>query len=616
MARKAAASATLVTLVCLTGACVHTYRTVAPSAVERTGTVEVKALRTKSGEYYEFKPPAVLAWGAITARGWKTWRLETITVDESQVREVIDRPGAAVLVTRDGRRYGVEGEIRKSRGQWSFVSRIEADSQVIELDRVPAPTETRVDGQTRLTVWNGTTYVVTKPLPEDAEHLRFEGRPTVLRLSIAEVDQLRLRRVDRAASFGLTVLGCGVATAALVGIMVAALASEQSQSTSAESCPFIYSFDGGQYVFDAEPCGGAVCRGMKRTEWCNLEHLRESGGRYRLRITNEVDETQHTDELKLLVVDHPSGTQIVPDEAGRLHVFSHPEAPSAARDRLGRDVLPLLAANDWVFWHSRVDENDPAWGDNLREELTLEFPKPQGAAQARLLFNGCNTLWASQMLKRYLGLWGSEVPQVYARLDSSPPLRDLVEKWNLREEVCRLKLRVEGPRGWETRGTIVGGGPFMSEDKAYVIDVGDIEGERLVVRLTPPAGFWMINSLAVDYGDEVAVDVTELSPRRATDRTGADVLEGLLRSDDSYLSMPNTGDSAEVVFDAPPLRAGRQRSFVVKATGYYDIHLRGEGPVQRQVIQRYLLEPGFVARYALDEYRRWAAETRAAAFTE
>ena len=89
---------------------------------------------------------------------------------------------------------------------------------------------------------------------------------------------------------------------AFVAFVAIALATKQS-------CPFIYSWNGSEYVFDAEPYGGAVTRGLERDDYSELENLRAENGLYRLMVTNEVPETQYTNLMELQVVDHPAATR-------------------------------------------------------------------------------------------------------------------------------------------------------------------------------------------------------------------------------------------------------------------------------------------------------------------
>ncbi len=72
-------------------------------------------------------------------------------------------------------------------------------------------------------------------------------------------------------------------------------------SSDEESCPFVYSFDGEEYVLDSEPCGVAVSEGLKRPDWVELSSLKEVDGKSRVLLTNELGETQYTDELNRLV---------------------------------------------------------------------------------------------------------------------------------------------------------------------------------------------------------------------------------------------------------------------------------------------------------------------------
>lgn len=375
-----------------------------------------------------------------------------------------------------------------------------------------------------------------------------------------------------------------------------------------KSCPFIYSYDGKSYIFDAEPYGGATSRGLKRTEWCGLEHLKPVKSEYRLRITNEVDETQHTDELKLVAVDHPAGVQVVPDENGVFHTFVRPQPPLSARDQNNRDLMPYVQANDWIFWQSQLDDKDPEKDGDLKDELTFEFPKPAAATKVKLLFNGCNTLWASEMVKFFLELYGDGVKDYYAAVDSLGPAYQAVMIWNMREELYRIQVRAETPRGWTSLGTVVGGGPFVSENRAYVLDLTNVPGDALRLKLTPPAGFWMINHLAVDYSEDVPVQSTELEPARAVDSRGRDIRDLLARTDDAFYDAPFMGDSADVTYLVPAQKPGSARSVFCKASGYYDIHLMAEGKPRLDILSRFQTEPGFTVRFALREYQKRKSE--------
>ncbi|MGA2363334.1 MAG: hypothetical protein ABSG73_12855 [Candidatus Aminicenantales bacterium] len=443
-----------------------------------------------------------------------------------------------------------------------------------------------------------------------------EGMVTVgtvpVSIPLSEVELIWLRSVDQGKTFlynGLVVGGV-VLVAAIISAAVFFHALNKTLS-HAESCPFIYSFDGKQYVFDAEPYGTAICQALKRTEWASLDHLRETGGHYKVRIANELDETQNTDELKLVVVDHPEGVKVVPDALGGFHTFSKLVTPDKAVDQTGRDIRPLVAANDRSFWLSQVDGKDPAKSQDLRDELTLEFPKPAGARQAKLLANAWTTHWGSAVARKFLELPGRSLPGLYAEMNRRGPFYGIYTNWARNEELFLLRIWVETRDGWKVKGVLNGGGPFISKDKAYVLDISDVEGLTLKIRLRPPVNFWMFNELAVDYSDDITVRSSEIAAAAAVDRTGRDVRAKIVADDDDYLTAPARGDWAEAVFPAPARVAGLDRSVFVKATGYYDIHLDATGEPQLAALFKLLSEPGSATRFALVEYQKRVAGLQA-----
>ncbi len=456
-----------------------------------------------------------------------------------------------------------------------------------------------------LTTTAGTTYEVVR-FTEDKEKIILEGYTTVS-IPLSEIQLVWVRRVDP----GLTFLANTVAAAGvvLVIVVIAAVATQSAvgEGYSSESCPFIYSFDGEQYVLDAEPYGAAICQALKRTEWASMDNLREVGGEYRVRVANELDETQYTDEIKLIAVDHSRGVKVAPDTMGRFHTFAQPVAPVRAYDQKGRDIRAFVSENDRSFWVSGVDGRDPEKDTDLRDELILEFPRPAGAMRAKLLANAWTTMWGSVVAKNFLELRGRTLPEWYAEVNSRGPAYNQVLNWYMNEELYLLKVWVETKDGWKVKGMINGGGPVVSKDKAYLLDIGDVKGGSLKIKLRPPVNFWMLNYLAVDYGEDTTVKATEISATKAVNGEGLDVLAKIAAADNDFLVAQDRGEWAEIAFPAPPLSAGLERTLFVKASGYYDIHLDATGEPQDELLSRIAGEPGFAARYALKEYLKWEA---------
>ena len=58
---------------------------------------------------------------------------------------------------------------------------------------------------------------------------------------------------------------------------------------------------------------------------------------------------QYTDEVKLVVVDHPEDVRMVPDAAGAFVSFPRVIPPIKAYDGTGRNIMRHVATNDWIF---------------------------------------------------------------------------------------------------------------------------------------------------------------------------------------------------------------------------------------------------------------------------
>ena len=152
----------------------------------------------------------------------------------------------------------------------------------------------------------------TKAAPAEA----VKGALAMSPLPLSDLDLIWVSKTDKLASGVASVLVAVVVASGATVVAVVGIAWLIDPPET--SCPLVYSFDGEEYVLDAEPYGAAICRGLERTEWIGLDNLKAVGGRYRLRLANELDESDHTDEFRLVVVDHPKGVSVAPGIQGKM----------------------------------------------------------------------------------------------------------------------------------------------------------------------------------------------------------------------------------------------------------------------------------------------------------
>ncbi|KPL19637.1 MAG: hypothetical protein AMJ92_02510 [candidate division Zixibacteria bacterium SM23_81] len=434
-------------------------------------------------------------------------------------------------------------------------------------------------------------------------HIRenmIEGRlkdGTLTRIPLSQVKMVYIKRFDAVRS---CILGISVLVLLFVGGLSYAL-------TEKGLCPFVYSYNADEFIFDGEPYGGAICEGLQRTDLCRLEHLNAVDGEYRLLLTNEVNQTQYTDEFKLLVVDHPQEVDVIQDADGNIYTVAALQKPLLAVDHRNEDLQQWLSEKDLLFWESDVLSKDPANPADLRDTLFLTFPKPANADKAKLVVHGCTTLWGSQMLRRMTEIRGDQLENWYAGLNNAAQ-KEMLNAWNKREQIYKLQVYIWAANTWAHRGEIMGGGPFIAEERVVPLDLADIEGDTLKIRVSPPTGFWQLNSFAVDYSQDVPFEFHDISASSATGHDGVDLRSVLESTDANYYVMPEVGQRAYLTFPVPPPKLNSERTVFAKVSGYYDMHLNASGKPKSEIVHRILSEPGYVTKFALQEYFKWRSD--------
>lgn len=517
-----------------------------------------------------------------------------------EVTAVLKKDGERLEFSKGNRATIKDGlllvpEMGQGRAVMSYASILPKD-EIVSLDQ---NRKGRIIG---LTARDGRYYKVLKAERSDAG-VRLVSAVPYRMIPLTDLDRVWVRKTNGPATALVSLLSL----AAVGGLVVLALPDDFMQIDfgnswdTSESCPFVYAFDGEKYVLEAEPYGGSVCPGLERPDWIALDSLKPVEGRYRLLLSNELDEVEHIDEIKLVVVDHPAGVAISPEVSGRMRTLAAPVPPSAARDGDGRDIRAPLAAADGVFWQGRIEGRDPDRDEDLKDELVLEFPRPAGARQAKLVADVRTTMWGSQAMRPLLASQGRELAAYFEKIDAKGPALLSLLGWFAREEMYNLQVRVETTAGWKVKALVYGGGPVIAKDKAYGLDLSDVAGDRVRIRLTPAVGFWMIDRLALDFSDDVPVRVTEVAAAAARDGSGLDAGLELAAGDAHRLVLPKGSRPASLEFPVPPEIPGTFRTVFVKARGYYDILLDADGEPTLD-LEAVMAAPGASLRLLLKEH--------------
>ncbi|MBD0776977.1 VCBS repeat-containing protein [Maribacter sp. ANRC-HE7] len=370
------------------------------------------------------------------------------------------------------------------------------------------------------------------------------------------------------------------------------------------SCPFLYTWNGTEFVFVKDmmwrsalgmPLG--IMGGKETLAFANAsqeylkipgELLQEKDGKYTIQITEELWETIYCDEIKLIAVDHPKGSEIYVDEKFigppypelKVYNIKNPQLPLTAMDGNGTNLLEPISKKD----HRYIS--------NFKRE------KFQGITEMKELILDLGDIRDTENLNLFMNGW---IFPTDASINTA-----LSQSENLTIQQPSLSvINAEGE--WEEVIPNIG---FPSgKNKTVIIDLSDkfLSAERKVKIRTNMEIYWDYIFSAYD-GHTEEVTITKNNPEQADyhyrgvskqyrkggrygphwvdyyditkgqkwrDLTGTytrygDVTELLKDADDMYI-IANAGDETTISFDVskfPKLKDGWKRDFLIYSVGW------------------------------------------------
>lgn len=450
-------------------------------------------------------------------------------------------------------------------------------TQPVSPDQVVA----RNPDQVRVTLASGSRIVVTHPTIVGDSLIGApagsDSTPSAERLAVALSD-VRSVEVQRVNAGKTALLIGGVGLTALVVIAAATWdgplgsccsgSSSGGDVTYGASCPLVYSWDGSSWRLDSGTFGGAVAPALARTDVDNLMYATAQNGLLRLRVANELAETDYLDALSVLAVDHAPGLTVAPGGDGRIYALGKLASPLSARDDRGADALLRVRAPDGWGWESSPSNRDTSRVADIRDGIELAFPKP-ASADASLVVDGHNTPWAAHLTQELIAAHGRETRAWYDSLTAYPALARGLAEMMMREAFLEVSVWSGGK--WNRQGYVWEAGPEIVKRQVFPLDLSGVEGDTVRIRLQSAPSFWLIDHVALGAAETSSIEVQELQAESALDQSGADIAPLIASQDRQYYVMEN-GISAQLSFRVPDVPAGRVRSYLVRSSGWYRIH--------------------------------------------
>ena len=364
------------------------------------------------------------------------------------------------------------------------------------------------------------------------------------------------------------------------------------------SCPTLFAWNGKKYEFISDVIGAAVIGHWispteKNTadpdEWLKIEgsQLREKNGMFSLRFGEPMEEVNYVDQVRLVAIDHPEGTEVYPNErfvsappfpSGQTVVSSAPHTPAAAWDTNGRDVLNLVRQRDHRYVHDFKNINFAGYS-NLHS-LTLDLGKWSPSSPLRMYLHGFIEYFTATSM---YAAWQAGVDPIAPYLEAQMPdgtWKRVMDDMGFPAGLPRtIVVDLTGKLAPGTRKIRISTNLQIYWDQVLLDNAPD----RVKVRSTelPLAG----SSLAfrgypqqidgqtpgdLTYNYEKVSQTGPFSRQQGTYTRYGEVTD-LLKSVDDHYVIFGTGEDIDLEFSPaalPPLPRGWKRDYFFYAAGY------------------------------------------------
>jgi hypothetical protein len=380
--------------------------------------------------------------------------------------------------------------------------------------------------------------------------------------SLSDVQKIELIEFDKKKTTSHHIWGTiGIVLGAplVVAIIAAATYKKPAPSSTGtiSSCPYISTFDGQGYKLQGEIYSAAIYPSLQRDDYLPLQTMLVKGD-YRIKISNELQEIQHTDFADLMVVEHNKDVKVFIGPGGKIYSVSRPQLPVKAilnNTDVTEDIK--YKDNNSCFFK---DEN----GTRPSEDLFISFKNDSKSKQGKLILSTKTSSWLNYLYGEFTKGFGSHYNE-WAKEQENRPAAEL-EKW-ADDQNIPLTVSVKTANGWKEIQKIKAIGPLINRDIVIPADLP--AGETAEFKISGGYMFWELDYAAIDYTSNTDFKVQTIKPYEAINEKGADVLADIISPDKKYLIQPDVGDSTILKYKNVAVKEGMTQTFFLHASGYY-----------------------------------------------
>lgn len=372
-------------------------------------------------------------------------------------------------------------------------------------------------------------------------------------IPLSEITNISINDKNSGRSVANIFLGT-IGTVFAVMLIVAALKS---------SCPFVYIKNGEEFNFIGELYPGTITANMQKDDYLPLPNFSADDNEYVLKVSNQLKEIQHTDQLQLQVINHSKDIEVLLDGKGKVQTFTNIQSPLKVILENGIDKPTAALKKDYDFYSF----NTPKSSFNSTRSVEFNFDKPENSNKAKLYLTAKNSIWLDYIFGKFneqFGLYYNKFQKDQQHLSGEE-----MKTWANAQNIP-LSVYLKTNSGWQLVEKINTVGPMAMRDIVVPINLEEIKGEKLQIKLETGFMFWEVDYVGIDFSENVDLNISQINPSEAIDQNGNNVTALLLENDNKYFTQPNIGDEVVVKFPVKEYNPELTQTVFLKNRGYYN----------------------------------------------
>jgi hypothetical protein len=380
-----------------------------------------------------------------------------------------------------------------------------------------------------------------------------------------------------APNTGLSIFSHALGAVIIVGLFT--IVATADVYAGGYNCPQTYiETSPGQYKFIGGLFTGAVRKDLQRTDMIPLPD-QASTDTLRIRIKGMQNETQYIDHAEVKQVIHPEGTEVIGNQHGDLFIIRHLKMPNEiiAGESVDRSKNLLFRDGQSYGFHV-TDSSD-------QSHIQLRFTRKESDKKAVLVARMKNSAWG--------GFITNEL--------KNSSVNPLAMETGFTSTVVSssMKISVMTKTGWKAVDHFPPAGNTATRDLAMEIDLSEVDGKDVIVKMEAPYRFWDLDHVGLSYEVVKPSNVASLCRVSAT-VDGKNFSGSIDRKDGLYLALESTDQVDLEYIKQPSQTPGAITSYLLVAGGYY--HLKPQNNVTQSQPLRFS-ESNSLNKYSIAKYK-------------